>query len=50
MNKPAPSVDHEQRFRSLFENNLDFLLFQNREGVIVDVNTAFPCSTSRNRE
>jgi PAS domain S-box-containing protein len=41
MPKPAPPVDHEQRFRSLFENNLDLLLYQNREGVILDANKPF---------
>ena len=34
-------VDSEQRFRSLFENNLDLLLFQNEESIILDANTPF---------
>ncbi|HEX8426799.1 PAS domain-containing sensor histidine kinase [Hymenobacter sp.] len=34
-------VDSEQRFRSLFENNLDLLLYQNKEGIILDANEPF---------
>lgn len=41
MSESAQFVDSEQRFRSLFENNLDMILFQNRDGVILDANTPF---------
>lgn len=34
-------VDSEQRFRSLFENNSDLLLFQNEDSIILDANTPF---------
>ncbi len=30
--------ENEQRFKSLFENHLDIVLFQNRDGVIIDAN------------
>jgi PAS domain S-box-containing protein len=33
-------LESEQRFRSLFDHHLDMVLFQNKEGIIVDVNTA----------
>lgn len=32
--------ESEQRFKSLFDHHLDMVLFQNRDGVIVDVNPA----------
>jgi len=41
MSESAQFVDSEERFRSLFENNLDLILFQDREGVIWDVNVPF---------
>ncbi|MBC6607451.1 PAS domain S-box protein [Hymenobacter sp. BT188] len=41
MSESAQFVNSEQRFRSLFENNLDFILFQDRNGVILDVNEPF---------
>lgn len=30
--------ESQQKFKSLFDNHLDIVLFQNREGIIVDVN------------
>lgn len=41
MDNSAQLVDSEQRFRSLFENNPDLVLFQNKDGVILDANQAF---------
>jgi PAS domain S-box-containing protein len=41
MSESAQFVDSEQRFRSLFENNLDFILFQDDAGLILDANTPF---------
>ncbi|GAB2475909.1 histidine kinase [Hymenobacter qilianensis] len=41
MSESAQFVNSEQRFRSLFENNLDIILFQDRNGVILDVNEPF---------
>ncbi|UOQ64288.1 PAS domain-containing sensor histidine kinase [Hymenobacter volaticus] len=41
MNVSEQFVDSEQRFRSLFENNLDLLLFQNEKSIILDANTPF---------
>lgn len=37
----AQLTENEQRYRALFENNPDLMLFQNREGVILDANPAF---------
>ncbi|RPD47882.1 PAS domain S-box protein [Hymenobacter sediminis] len=34
-------LDNEERFRSLFNNNPDAVLFQDRTGVILDANPAF---------
>jgi PAS domain S-box-containing protein len=36
----AQLIEDEQRFKSLFENNPDFVLFQDGEGVILDANPA----------
>ncbi|WP_375436165.1 PAS domain-containing protein [uncultured Hymenobacter sp.] len=41
MSASAQFVDSEQRFRSLFDNNLDLLLFQNEESIILDANKPF---------
>jgi PAS domain S-box-containing protein len=41
MNTSLQFVQDEQRFRSLFENNPDLVLFQNATGVILDANQAF---------
>ncbi|GGE98063.1 sensor histidine kinase [Hymenobacter cavernae] len=41
MSESAQFVDSEERLRSLFENSLDLILFQDREGVIQDVNGSF---------
>ncbi|UOQ77667.1 PAS domain-containing protein [Hymenobacter sp. 5516J-16] len=41
MNIDMQLVENEQRFRSLFENNPDLVLFQNQTGVILDANQAF---------
>ena len=41
MSESAQFVNREERFRSLFENNLDLILFQDREGVIWYANTSF---------
>jgi PAS domain S-box-containing protein len=41
MRTPVPPVDHEQRFRSLFENNLDLLFYQDKEGMVLDANKPF---------
>ncbi|GGG57517.1 sensor histidine kinase [Hymenobacter glacieicola] len=41
MNIDTQLVEDEQRYRSLFENNPDFVLFQNQTGVILDANQAF---------
>lgn len=32
--------ESEQRFKSLFDHHLDIVLYQNRDGLIIDVNTA----------
>ncbi|MBF9222879.1 PAS domain-containing protein [Hymenobacter ruricola] len=37
----AQLMENEQRFRALFENNPDLMLFQNRAGIILDANPAF---------
>jgi PAS domain S-box-containing protein len=34
-------TESEQRFRALFENNPDVMLFQNRESIILDANPTF---------
>lgn len=41
MSKSAQFVNSEERYRSLFENNLDLILFQNHEGIILDANGPF---------
>ncbi|GAA4393759.1 sensor histidine kinase [Hymenobacter koreensis] len=41
MENSVQLVESEQRFRSLFENNPDLILFQNAAGVILDANSAF---------
>ena len=33
--------ESEQRYRALFENNPDIVIFENREGVVTEVNPAF---------
>lgn len=33
--------ESEQRYRALFENNPDIVIFENREGVVTEVNQAF---------
>ena len=35
-------VDREERFRSLFDDNLDLILFQDRDSVLWNVNAPFP--------
>ena len=41
MSEQLQFVDSAQRFRSLFENNIDLILFQNKAGIILDANQAF---------
>ncbi len=41
MSDPHKLMESEQRCRSLFENNPDLVLFQNRAGTIPDANQAF---------
>jgi PAS domain S-box-containing protein len=50
MRKPAPPADHEQRFRSLFENNLDLLFYQDRQGIMLDANKPFLALLHRPKE
>ncbi|OUJ75137.1 sensor histidine kinase [Hymenobacter crusticola] len=50
MSEGAELVNSEERFRSLFEHNLDVILFQDREGVIWDVNEAFLTLLNRPKE
>ncbi len=38
VNQHIKLEESEQRFKSLFENHLDLIFFQNREGIIEDVN------------
>jgi PAS domain S-box-containing protein len=41
MNTGAPIATKEMRFRSLFENSPELILYQDRAGVILDANPAF---------
>lgn len=41
MDSSAQLVESEQRFRSLFKNNPDLVVFQDEAGVILDANPAF---------
>jgi PAS domain S-box-containing protein len=50
MSESAQFVDSEERFRSLFVNNLDLILFQDRTGAILDVNTPFLQLLHRTKE
>ncbi len=50
MSKTLRLAESEQRFRSLFENNPDLVLFQNKEGVILDANSAFLALLGKPRE
>jgi PAS domain S-box-containing protein len=43
-------VDSAQRFRSLFENNIDLILFQNEAGTILDANQAFLSLVHRTKD
>jgi PAS domain S-box-containing protein len=50
MDQDARFVDHEERFKSLFENNPDLILFQNRAGIILDANPAFLAVVHKQKE
>lgn len=41
MKSSAPIATNEVRFRSLFENSSDLILYQNEEAIILDANPAF---------
>ncbi len=41
MDYAAQVVESEERFRSLFENNPDLVIFQEANGIILDANSAF---------
>lgn len=41
MNEEFQLVESEMRFRSLFNNNPDSVIFQNKAGIILDANPAF---------
>jgi PAS domain S-box-containing protein len=43
-------VDSAQRFRSLFDNNTDLIVFQNEAGTILDANQAFLDLVHRTKE
>jgi len=43
-------IQSEQRFRSLFQNNPDMVLYQNGEGIILDVNSSFLSFLNISRE
>ncbi|WP_324675513.1 PAS domain-containing protein [Hymenobacter sp. GOD-10R] len=50
MSESAELVNSEERFRSLFQNNLDLILFQDHEGVIWDVNSSFLTLLNRTKD
>ncbi|MBO0356987.1 PAS domain-containing sensor histidine kinase [Hymenobacter sp. BT186] len=50
MNTSLQLVQDEQRFRSLFENNPDLVLFQNATGTILDANQAFLAHINKPKE
>ena len=43
-------IQSEQRFRSLFQNNPDMVLYQNQEGIILDANSSFISFLNKPRE
>lgn len=50
MSEQAQFVDSAERFQSLFENNIDLILFQNAAGTILDANPAFLDLVHRTKE
>ena len=41
MDATSPLATNEVRFRSLFENSPELILYQNEEGTVLDANPAF---------
>jgi PAS domain S-box-containing protein len=50
MANSAQLIESEQRFRSLFENNPDLILFQDHSGTILDANQAFLSLVNKSRQ
>ncbi len=50
MQRPAPIAAPEVRFRSLFENNPELILYQNEESTILDANPAFLALVEQTRD
>jgi len=42
--------DNELRFRSLFENNPDLVIFQDEQGIVLDANPAFLAALGKSKE